>query len=310
MGIFPVFNNCSPYFGGLMNEHSSKFDVLIVGAGINGLAAAYHLSKHKNLKVGLVEQFSLGHPYGSSHGLTRIFRSTYLNPVYAKLARYAQIHEWPSLEKEAECKLLYPSNRCLFGNGPSFDAYSNAILKICPDLKVLDVATARSLFPQFRFPNSSHVLQDNSSGVIAAKDTMEHLAKLIVNKVDVREQTKVLKIDPASKLLRVETTKGPLMTERLVITAGPWMRQFISPTDFAFAPIKQVVGYFKLKGLQKSYKLGQFPTWVYIGEVKNNDFYGLPEFDDEGIKVAQEIMSGETNDPDKKNSEISPDSSL
>ncbi|MBA3958126.1 MAG: FAD-dependent oxidoreductase [Parachlamydiaceae bacterium] len=91
----------------------TKFDVLVIGAGINGLAATYYLSDHKNLKIGLVDQFTFGHPHGSSHGFSRIFRTTYLNPVYINLARRAAFHEWPFLEERLGCKLLHPNSRCM-----------------------------------------------------------------------------------------------------------------------------------------------------------------------------------------------------
>ena len=207
-----------------MQDKLSKFDVLIIGGGINGLTTAYHLSNHTALKVGLLEQFSLGHSYGSSHGFSRIFRSTYLNPVYMKLAKRAKMCEWPSLEKEAGCKLIHQNSRCVFGYGKSFDSYIKVFLKNCSDLDVelLELSTARQLFPQFRFSKSVNVLQDRSSAVIAAKDTMENLAKIIINKkVNVLEETKVLRIDATSDLIRLETTKGLFVSDRLVITPGP-----------------------------------------------------------------------------------------
>ena len=39
----------------------TQFDVVVVGAGVNGLMAAYHLSKNKDLKILLIEQFDFGH---------------------------------------------------------------------------------------------------------------------------------------------------------------------------------------------------------------------------------------------------------
>jgi len=41
-----------------------KYDVLVLGAGIHGLSAAYHLSSRPHLKIGLIEQFSLGNAFG------------------------------------------------------------------------------------------------------------------------------------------------------------------------------------------------------------------------------------------------------
>ena len=58
------------------------------------------------------------------------------------------------------------------------------------------------------------------------------------------------------------------------------------------------MGYYRLQGAAEEYRIGRFPNWVYFGEGKNNDFYGLPEFGCEGIKVSQEITEDEIDDPD------------
>ena len=47
--------------------------VAVVGAGINGAAAAYALARGGD-EVTLYEQFRIGHTNGSSHGASRIFR--------------------------------------------------------------------------------------------------------------------------------------------------------------------------------------------------------------------------------------------
>jgi sarcosine oxidase len=286
-----------------------KFDVLVIGGGVNGLSTSYQLSKHAGLKIGLVEQFSLGHAHGSSHGFSRIFRTTYKNPVYRKLAKHAQMHEWPALEKDIGCRLIHPNPRCAFGLESAVEAWACTILESHPsaEIELLQASRARQLFPQFRFSSSLRVVQDHSSGVIAAKDTMENLAKILVqNKVKILEDTKVLSINTDSNKIQIETNKGVLSSERLVITAGPWIRQFSSEINSPFCPIKQVVGYFKLQGAKELYQLGQFPNWVYFGEGENSDFYGLPEFGCEGIKISQEISVGEMGNPDERTAEVDP----
>lgn len=281
-----------------MQTNAVTYDVLIIGAGINGLSTAYQLSKHKNLKVGVLEQFALGHSYGSSHGFSRVFRSFYEKPIYSKLAHYAKKVEWPLLEKEAGSQLLYPSSNCIFGFGPTFESNAQTYMKNCPDLEVIEIDAARRLFPHFRFSETPYVLQDRSVSAIAAKETMESLVKILIEKkIDILENTKVLKFDSTSDPLKVETTKGVLLSKRLVITAGPWVKQFI---DFPICPIRQNVGYFQLKGAKKSYQLDQFPIWIYLGEGENEFFYGLPEFGVEGMKIAQHVTSGKMDDPDDK----------
>ena len=219
--------------------------------------------------------------------------------------------EWPSLEKELDCNLLYPNSRCAFGFGSSFEVWLKAIFKNRAnlDIELLETSSARKLYPQFRFPTGAHVLRDNNSAVIAAKEMMDTLPKALKKqKVSILENRKVLTINPTASKIQLETTKGPLTCERLVITAGPWMGQFASQLKIncALCPVKQIVGYFKMQGAKEHYRVGQFPNWVYIGEGENSDFYGLPEFGGIGIKVAQEVMEGEISDPDDRHSEIDP----
>ncbi len=60
-------------------------DVIVVGGGVMGSAAAYHLA-NDGLRV-LLEQFTVGHTRGSSHGPSRIIRLAYDSADYVQLAR-------------------------------------------------------------------------------------------------------------------------------------------------------------------------------------------------------------------------------
>ena len=53
-----------------------SWDVIVVGLGGMGTAAAAHLAARGQRVLGL-EQYALGHRFGSSHGLTRIIRLAY-----------------------------------------------------------------------------------------------------------------------------------------------------------------------------------------------------------------------------------------
>jgi sarcosine oxidase/L-pipecolate oxidase len=64
----------------------SDYDVAVIGAGINGLFTTYHLATKANLKVLLLEQYSLKHTHGSSHSKIRITRAAYPDPIYTQMA--------------------------------------------------------------------------------------------------------------------------------------------------------------------------------------------------------------------------------
>ena len=63
-----------------------RSDVAVVGAGINGVAAALALARAGRSVVPL-EQFAIGHDRGSSHGSSRIFRLSYADPYYVRAPR-------------------------------------------------------------------------------------------------------------------------------------------------------------------------------------------------------------------------------
>ena len=79
-------------------------EIVIVGAGVAGLAAARALAGDGR-DVLLLEQFELGHARGSSHGATRIFRLSYSEPHWVRLAQ-ASLPLWRELEREAGETLL------------------------------------------------------------------------------------------------------------------------------------------------------------------------------------------------------------
>ena len=78
--------------------------VVVVGAGVNGLAAAATLARAGH-EVAVHEQYALDHRQGSSHGRSRIFRLSYPEPHWVELAKEA--HEgWRSLEEETGERLI------------------------------------------------------------------------------------------------------------------------------------------------------------------------------------------------------------
>ena len=62
-------------------------DVVIVGGGLLGLATARALRGERDVLV--LEQATVGHARGGSHGATRIFRLGYADPHYVEMAQRA-----------------------------------------------------------------------------------------------------------------------------------------------------------------------------------------------------------------------------
>src|SRR5262245_23007542 len=89
-----------------MPAASTRYDVIVLGVGGMGSAAAYHLAR-RGRKVLALEQFNIPHEMGSSHGITRIIRLAYYeHPSYLPLLRRAY-ELWRELEQRAGEQLLF-----------------------------------------------------------------------------------------------------------------------------------------------------------------------------------------------------------
>src|ERR687896_5427 len=88
--------------------------VIVVGAGVMGLAAARALAL-EGRDVLVLEQFELNHDRGSSHGTSRIFRFSYPDETWVRLAQES-LPLWRELEAEAGHALLEQLGSLDFGD--------------------------------------------------------------------------------------------------------------------------------------------------------------------------------------------------
>src|SRR5688572_31877367 len=92
----------------------SSYDVIIVGLGAMGSAAAYHLARRGRRVLGL-DRFSPPHTMGSSHGQTRIIREAYFeHPCYVPIVQRAYTL-WDELARAAAMPLLLPTGGLMIG---------------------------------------------------------------------------------------------------------------------------------------------------------------------------------------------------
>src|SRR5262245_46798319 len=91
----------------------NHYDVIVLGLGVMGSGAAYHLAK-AGLRVLALEQFQLDHRMGSSYGESRIIRYAYDHPTYVGLVKSAY-PMWRDLEAESERQLMFKTGGLDFG---------------------------------------------------------------------------------------------------------------------------------------------------------------------------------------------------
>ena len=91
-----------------------RYDVVVVGGGPVGLAAAYHSAK-RGKSVLLLERFNFFNQSGSSNDLVRMFRTMYTQDFMADLA-FQSINHWRELEADAGETLIWMNGLLNFGD--------------------------------------------------------------------------------------------------------------------------------------------------------------------------------------------------
>lgn len=275
-----------------------QYDVIIIGGGIHGLMTAYYLSQEPNIKVAILEQYSIGNVLGSSHGASRIIRATYVQKVYRNLMSQVYQQYLPKLEKDLGVQLLYHNPGIFFGDGKLFQDYVDGIADSNLPIKLLSTEQAMSLFPQFKLQKATSVVYDQTGGVMAADVCINTLKrKLIQNGVTILEGTKVTEINRDKELIEIVTQTRRFFAHKVVVTAGKQVSELISTMKNVLDVIEQVVMYVKFKDSLEQYMLSRFPQFASIHDQVNEIYYGMSELFSNGIvKISQHVSQTDFDD--------------
>ncbi|WP_036481122.1 N-methyl-L-tryptophan oxidase [Myxosarcina sp. GI1] len=267
---------------------SENFDVIVLGAGGMGSAAAYYLSK-ANQKVLLLEQFELNHQQGSSYGYSRVIRYSYDNPVYVELMR-AAYPLWFALQEEAKETLYVRTGGLDFGlpSQPTFAKLRHSMDRAKLQYEHLTAAEAGDRFPQFQFESGMEALYQHETGLLAAsKCVLAHTRCAIERGAIFKDRTPVTEIKVGSDSVEVTTPTETYSAGAIVITAGSWAKQLLERQGIEL-PLKVMpcqLGFFE-PDQPAEYEPGRFP--VFFAHM-NGDYgempYGIPSHDGSGLKV-------------------------
>ncbi|HJT38445.1 MAG TPA: FAD-dependent oxidoreductase, partial [Actinomycetota bacterium] len=151
-----------------------RADVVIVGAGVVGLAAAWRLAE-RGADVVVLERFHLAHDRGSSHGATRIFRFAYDDPTYVDLARRA-LPLWRALEDKADGELVHMTGGLDIGDDAYLEATARALTDSGAAVEQLGPDALRDRFIWLD-AGDRRALYSPDTGVIAAADAVAAFAR-------------------------------------------------------------------------------------------------------------------------------------
>jgi sarcosine oxidase len=293
----------------------NSFDVAVIGLGALGSSTLWQLSKSGKRILG-IDQFSPPHTMGSSHGETRITRLAVGEGMdFVPIVKRS--HEiWKELEALTGQKIMTTTGGLLFDSGgKSWSKHgSEGFFKRTVQFakegdiphEVFDSFELKKRFSEFNLEESGMAYYEPSAGFLKpelAISTQLRLAEK--NQAVIKTHTKVLEIRPLpGGGVKITTNQGEFEVGRAVISAGPWLKDFLSDLEKPhFKICRQILHWLPKEG--KGYELGKTPVYMWgFGEGPEDFIYGFPSLDGKSVKMASESFL-EKNHPDTLSREVS-----
>jgi sarcosine oxidase len=215
---------------------AERCDVVVVGAGLLGLATARALARRGRV-VTVLEQAEVGHEAGGSKGSCRIFRLGYPDAGYVALARSAR-EAWRAVEDEHGAALLHPTPHLTFG--AELEAVRRAMEAAGAPCEPLTAAAAAARFPQVSAGGPA--LLEPGSCVIGADAALRALAAAVP---DLRTGVRVTGIADDGRRVTVKAGPDSYEADAAVVCAGPWTSGLLATAGIAVpsAATMEQVGY-------------------------------------------------------------------
>ncbi len=261
------------------------YDVVVVGLGGAGSAAAYHLAR-RGLRVLGLERFGPLHDRGSSHGHTRITRQAYFeHPDYVPLLLRAY-ELWEELERACQQQLLLVCGGLMIGP-PEGELFSGALRSASAyglPHEVLSPQDVRARFPAFHLAEGEMALYEPRAGVLFPESCVHaHQQQAQAKGAELQFHVRVVDWESDGRRVRVRTPNNVVEAGSLVLAAGPWMPE-LARLRVSLWVERQLAFWF----------VPRRPEWfspdrcpVFVWQTEEGFFYGIPSVRGRGFKVAR-----------------------
>ena len=272
------------------------YDVIVLGTGGVGSAATFHLAQRGAKVLGL-DRFPGGHDQGSSHGQTRIIRKAYFeHSNYVPLLNRAY-ELWADLERRAAEKLYHEVG--LIEIGPPDGIVVPGVLAAARQHHLrVDQLTNQEVserFSGFAVPDGSVAVFEQNAGYLKVERcVLAHLAEAVKRGAELRADETILDWQANGSGVTVRTDKQSYAANKLVITAGAWSKDLLVDMGIKLRVLRKHLHWYETRGASYREDHG---CPAYFFEIPQGHFYGFPQIDERGVKVADHTGGTEVNDP-------------
>jgi len=271
-------------------------DVIVVGLGADGSAAAAELARRGERVVG-IEAFPRGHTLGSSGGLTRVIRLAYYEHAdYVPLLRRAW-ERWRELEREQGVTLLQQVGGLCIGprGGRLVVGSQRSAVQHNLDHELLSPDALRARWPVFELDPDWWAVAEPNAGYLFPERCIEaHVAVAERSRATLRFDTRVTSIARRGAGVRVQAGGESFDAERVVVTAGAWNDRLL-PQLAGLLHVDRVP-LFWFEPIASKDELARLPVYIVDGG-RERGWYGFPYLEDQGLKAAP-LGTGIPCDPD------------
>jgi sarcosine oxidase len=271
-------------------------DVIVVGLGAMGSATCCQLATRGASVIG-IDQHHPPHPYGSTHGDTRITRLAIAEGAdYVPLVRRS--HElWSEIESQTGVQVLTRCGGLILGDqGNEFVGQTRACAQrygiAFEDLSASDIARR---FPMFSIDERTEGYYEPSAGYLRPEATVRaqlDLAERHGARLKLGERARSW--DASAPGVTVTTGSGTYAADYLVLSVGAWITELFGDGSRMFAVYRQLMYWFAIRdGYEQLRDMPVF-VWDFGGQkeafVHFHGFYGFPAIDGRagGVKVGTE----------------------
>ncbi len=287
----------------------NAFDCIVVGVGGMG-SAALNAAAKRGLKVLGIDQLGPAHNRGSSHGRTRIIRRAYFeHPSYVPLS-IESFEKWRELEQGFQKPLLKDTSLLQIGRREQGIVAGVIESAIEHDLEYeeMDASECRRRFPMFHFEDEDVAVFEKNAGILMVEDCVTAAIESAKSAgAEFAFDSQIDNFHLEGNSIEISIGDRSLTTKNLILCPGAWINTWASQ----FAELKQI----PMRVLRKHqhwYDLpeindpqGVFPTFLF--ESNGGYFYGFPNFDGKGFKIAEHTGGEEVTQPSDLDRSACPD---
>lgn len=267
---------------------TERFDIVVVGAGAAGLAAARSCAA-RGLRVLALERFEPGHRRGSSHGTERIVRFGHADPIYVRFALEA-LELWRQIEADGRVPLLELSGAVDMGDEIELSALCAVSEPLGVAIEMVETREARRRWPGIAFDGP--VVHQPTAGTVHADRAVSVFRRLAAaGGATMRATTAVHRVEQLGEGVAVHVEDEVITAPVAVVTAGAWASDLLHDivTLPGYRVTQEQLAFFKPRIADA------WPAFRSIGSIRH---YGMATRD--GLVKVAEHHTGPVVHPDRR----------